>query len=513
MAQANQRTSLIPYHLRSFLGGLSDYEDKGIAGSFKSGYNLNPRKQIDSLTAGQTLKDDLALGAQDINGQTMTAIPYFVVPSNDGNTYFLTNDGKIFRRNSSGVYLMVYRDPSESGNIIGAAEWYDSAGWTYLLWATPTRLNIKKLLGPAYTNVEPWNDVNTADTGTWPKTNLTSATWHTMAMANGAMMICNGSVMALVGYDLSYTNNAVALIPGNSSKCILERSKYGIIGCTRADSRDESAFFSWDSIGLSWNDKEIIKFRGLNSMIDTEISLAQMGSNGQLYISDFNTPIPFRQIRGGGQSDPDGVTAYHGMALIGIYNNTNSMNGHLGNGVYSVGRVNKNAPIILNLEYQLDCDELPSVKTIGDDILIAYKLGSQYGVKIVDTANKATAVYQTLDLLAPLGSRRYPIPLGRLLEWSKVDLQCQPLPAGCKIECWYRTDKATTGGTNNDGWIQANLDIGDTPPVTQFSDTGMQNCQFYVGQRGRVIEIQLILLSNGNNTPEINECNIFFSVG
>ncbi len=444
MPAANQRPSLIPYHLRSWLGGFSDYEDKGTAGSFKAGYNTDPRKQKDTLTSGQALVDDLALGAQDINGQTMTDHAYFVVPSTDGNTYFFCHDGKIFRRNAAGVYLMVYRDPSEAGAIIGAVEWYDVNGFTYLLWATPTRLNIKKLLGPAYTNVEPWNDVNTAFTGTWPKTNLTSTTWHTMGMANGAMMICNGNVMALVGYDLSYTNNALALIPGNTGTSIIERSKYGIIGCKNSTGRDESSFFSWDSIGLHWNDKQIIKFGGFNSMIDTEVALAQIGTNGQLYISDFNTPIPFRQIRGGGQSNPDNFTAYHGMALLGIYNNTNSVNGHLCNGVYSIGRINKNAPIILNLEYQLDCDEITSVKTVGTDILIAYKSGNQYGVKKVDFNNKAIGVNQTLDLVASLGTRRYPIPLGRMFEWSKVDIQCQPLPAGCGIEVWYKTDKATS---------------------------------------------------------------------
>jgi hypothetical protein len=513
MPKGNQRASLIPYHLRSFLGGQSDYEDKGIAGSFKASYNLDIRKQKDTLTAGQALRDDLALGAQDINGESMTDHAYFVVPSSDGNTYFFCHDGKIFRRNSSGVYLEVFRDSSEAGAIIGAAEWYSSAGWTYLLWATPTRLNIKKLSGPAYANVEPWNDTNTANTGTWPKTNLTSTSWHTMAMANGALMICNGNVMALVGYDLSYTNNALALIPGNSGRCIVERSKYGIVGCTRSDSKDESSFFSWDGIGLSWNDKQILKFGGLNSMIDTEIALAQIGTNGQLYISDFNTPVPFRQIRGGGQSDPDGIAAYHGMALIGIYNNTNNLHGVLGNGVYSVGRVNKNAPLVLNLEYQLTCDEITSVKVVGSDILIAYKLGNQYGVKIVDTANKANAVYQSLDLIAPLGIRRYPIPLGRLLEWSKVDLQCAPLPTGCKIEVWYKTDKATTGGTNSDGWYQGNMDLGSTASGLQFQDAGKQNAVFYVGQRGRVVETMLKLFSSGNNSPEVNEVNFYFSVG
>ena len=334
-----------------------------------------------------------------------------------------------------------------------------------------------------------------------------------MAIANGNLQITNGNLMALVGYDLSYTNQSLALIPGNDAKLVLERGKYAVIGCVDSTGQDQSTFFDWDGIGLSWNDKEIIKFGGLNSMIDTEIALAQLGTNGQLYISDFNTPIPFRQIRGGGQSDPDGICSYHGMALVGIYNNTNLINGHYANGIYSVGRINKNAPIVLNLEYQLDCQEIYSVKTIGTTIICQYKdLNGAFRVARVDPGTYATAVYQSLDLIAPLGTRRYPIPLGRMLAWARIDLQCSPLPPGTKIEVWYKIDKAISGGTNDaldPGWIQANMDGG----AVQFTGDGNQNAVFYVGQKARTIEVMLKLIPSGNRTPEINECNVYFSVG
>ena len=503
MANNNlERRGLIPWILHDFTGGQSDYENRGIKGAYKSAYGLDPRKQVDSLSGQQKLKDDLALG-------TFDAPCYCVVPASDGNTYFFLFNGKIYRRNSAGQYYLVWNEVYESGHIIGACEWYDSAGFTYLLWATPTRLNIKKIEGTGYTQTEPWNDVNTASTSTWPKVNLTSTDWHTMTIANGTLQICNKNVMALVGYGLSYTNNSLQLIPGNSARLVIERGKYAVIGCTKTDGKDETTLFDWDGVGLSWNDKQIIKFGGIKSMIDTEIALAQIGTNGQLYVSDFNTPMPFRQIRGGGQSNPDGICSYHGMALIGIYGNTNLMNGHYGNGIYSVGRINKNAPIILNLEYQLDCDEIYSVKTIGTDIICVYKSGSQYGVKIVDTDNKSDWVYQSLDLIAPVGTLRYPIPLGRLVSWNRVDLQCQPLLPGTKLEVWYKIDKAITGGTNNDGWIQANSEGGST----QFSTTGMQNAVFYIGQKGRVCEVMVKGLASGSRTPEVNEINIYITVG
>lgn len=498
--------STVPYHLRSSSGGQSDYEDKGIAGSFKTGINLDIRKQKDTLTCQQKLTDDLGLG-------TMTAPAYFIVPSSNGNTYFFCYDGKIWRRNSSGTYLLVYTDTAEAGHIIGACEWFSISGETILLWATATRLNLVVLASPGYTQPEPWNNVNTASAGTWPKTNLTSVTFHKMAIANGALQICNNNLIALVGYDLSYTNNALALIPGNTAWDITERGKYGVIACRASDNKDQTTFFSWDGIGLSWNDKQIVKFGGVNGIIDTEIALAQIGAEGQLYISDFTSQVPFRQIRGGGAMSVGSAASYHGMALLGIYGNTNTIQDLNCDGIYTVGRVNKNAPLALNLDYQLTCDAINSITTVNTDILVQYTLNNRYGVKKVDPDNKAIAYYASLDLVAPLGTRRYPIPLGRTLFWETIEILCQPLPSSCQIECWYKLDKIDTGGTNDDGWFQANLDPGNQASGTQFITGGKAHAMFFVGEKARTLEILLKLTPAGNETPEINEVNAYFSVG
>ena len=495
---AAQTFGRIPYHIRSFIGGTSDYEDKGIAGAFKLGQSLDIRKRKDTLTCQQTLKDDLAAG-------TMTNIAYFTVPASDGFTYFFCYDGKIFSRAANGTYTLVYTDTNESGHIKGAAEWYDNAGFTYLVYATDTRLNVKKILGPAYTNAN-WSDINSASAGSWPKTNLTSATWHTMKIANGELLITNNQYLALVGYDFSYTNQALTLIPGNTSQCLVERGKFGIIGCNKVSKQDESALFSWDGLSLSWNDKEPIKYAGINSMIDTEIAIMQLGSAGQLYISNLNQPLPIKVIPGGGSTNPDGVASYHGMALMGVFGGTGN------SGIWSFGRINKNAPISLNYEYPLTCDIVGSVAVVGTDILVTYKSGTNYGVKIVDTANKATAIYQSLDLVAPLGTRRYPIPLERHLEWTRAILACQPIPTGCKVEFWYRLDKILDNSLNpnadSNGWIQANLE-----DMSIQATTGQAELTFFLGEKARVFEFQIKIIPSANLTPEVNEANIYFDAG
>lgn len=496
----------IPYHIRSFLGGQSDFEDKGIAGSYKHSQSADIRKKKDTLSCQQAVKDDLAAGG------SMTAIAYFIVPASDGNTYFFCFDGKIFKRDSGGTYTLVYTETSNSGQIVGAAEWYDISGYTYLVYATTTVLHVKRILGPSYTNAG-WGDVDVASTGTWPKTNLEALAtnpenWHTMKICNGELLITNNNKLALVGYDFSYTNNAVTLIPGNIAHSMVERGKYSVIACNKVNKIDESALFAWDGLSLSWNDKQIIKVSGINSLIDTEVALMQVGPSGQLYISDLRNPLPIRSFNGGGITNPDGVASYKGIALFGVYNNTKGYNG-----IWSFGRLSKNSPLVLNYEYPLPtATSIGSVSVIGTDIIFSYQNGSGYGVKIIDTANKATCTYQSLDLIAPLGSRRYTIPLERVLEWTRCVVECDPIPTGCKIECWYRLDKILNNSLNanadSNGWVQANLEDGSIQAVA-----GQSELTFFIGEKSRVIEMQFILIPSGNVTPEINEYNIYFDAG
>ena len=44
------------YRIKSFRGGISDEEDKGIRGSFKFGQGLDIHKKIDSLSCQQAMK-------------------------------------------------------------------------------------------------------------------------------------------------------------------------------------------------------------------------------------------------------------------------------------------------------------------------------------------------------------------------------------------------------------------------------------------------------------------------
>lgn len=464
--------------IKSFKGGLSDWENVGVEGSFKFGSNLDIRKDTDSLSCTFALETDLSTWTN------MTALAKFIVPCSDGNTYFFCDDGKILKRTSAGVYSLVYTDPD--GAIKGAFEWGNSSGHSFLYWATATKLHRKQI--PGATN---WSDVDaTVDGQTYPKTNLTSATWHTMKQINGQLLIANGSKLAMVGYDDSYTNEALSLTPNSLTKCLMEYKGYAYAGTTSSNTAQNSELFVWDTgQSLNWNAKNTVPTNSINAIINGEYPIMQVGTNGQLLLADISSyTLPIVSFKGGGQVNPEGVEIDGGIMLFGSYGN-----GAGKTGIYSYGRKKKNAGLSLNLEYVLDCTEIGAIKKVGTDLLVTYKdtNGTGYGVKKLSTTTRAVGTYESLDLKFPISDRE------TLL--TKIRLVTMPLPASTSIQCYRKMDK--TGS-----FTLCELEGG----ATAFNTTGGQEAVFLAGDYGKIAEIKLVLTPDGTNTPEVLQAELYF---
>jgi len=467
--------------IKSFKDGISDYEDKGLPGAFKFGANLDTRRRIDSLKAGQGLTDDLAVG-------TITSPPRFMVQSADGNTY-ISAGVKIYKRTSAGVYSLVYTDVGSDGDITGMAEWVNDNSDTFIYYTTATKLHRKAVLTGTTPVDITWSDVDATVNGqTYPKTNLTSATWHTMAIVNGSLVGVNKDTLFKVGYDDSYTNNAVKLYPGNVGKVIIESGIRALVGSNRVDNGESSSITIWDTDDQNFTGKIQLPFANINALIETEIIILQYGTSGELYFVSSSSKVPVTSLPGGGQVDPDGVVSHEGLALLGVYGNGTGKTG-----IYSYGRKRNNANFTLNCEYQFDCDAIYSVTKVGTDILFSYKLGSNYGIKKVDTANKATtATYESLDLKSPR-IQQQPV------NWATIVLQMASLPTGCSIAVNRRDNKTST-------WVACNVEGGGA----SYSTVGGEEATFLIGDRGKFFEVQIILTTSANTSPEIYEAQIFF---
>lgn len=529
------------YEITSARSGLSDYDDKGLPGSFKFGYNLDIRKIVDSISAGQALTEEglvtsaspsaspspssspsaspslspsaspsptpspsaspspsssvslspsatpsSSISSSPSPSQALTSVfrdlIRFFVKATDGYTYGFGSTGYVYRRDADAFWLRVYKSPT--GAIKGAEEKPSESGKSYLIFASDTELYKKEIPGRS-----DWNDVETigssaSDTGA----SLNSDDWHTMKMVNGSVFICNGKWLALVGYDDSYTNEALALYPGNLAKTLVERKGRVVIGTARKSDPNKS----------------------INSAIDTEVPLAQVGDNGEIFFANMTDTVPVKQFPGGGKTNPGGVTNeidqvtfiewedtalswidkqnVGNMALFAVYGADTGRGG-----IYSYGRKNKNHPFAMNLDYQFDADELGAITSVDGTIIFSYQNGSEFGVKAVDSTAKATAVYEGIDLKSKIKKP------GNITNWKYAHIYCEPLPDGSSLEFWYKLEK--TGD-----WIQAPMEDG----TSTFDNTGETEAVFLIGAEADIFEPKLVINPTGNTSPEVHRIVIFF---
>lgn len=532
------------YKIESSRGGLSDYEDKGTPGSFKFGKNLDIRKIVDSISCGQALIDIGVTTESPSVSQSPSAsvspsssvspstslsvspsasaspspqspsasispsasvspsasaspsasvspsssvspspspasglsvfkdlIRHFV-KATDGYIYGFGHLGKVYKINPDDKYVQQVYD---ARSPITGAEEKPASDTNYLVFATHTEVHIKAL--PGNSN---WNDINTG-LANWPKTNLEHQAWHTMKQIDGDVLIANGSKVAFIGYDNSYTNEAVELIPGNIVKTIVERNGHGIFGTYRASDPN----------------------KGINGAVESEVSLCQVGDDGEIYFANMVDSVPVKRFPGGGKVNPGGATnlidqvnlfdwqygalnwidkqEVGNMALFGVYGGESGKNG-----IYTYGRKYKNHPFVLNLEYALDADEIGAVTAVDGIVYASYKDGDTYGVKVVDMTTKATGVYEGLDFKAPIKDPK------SITTWSMHEVYCKALPSGCSIEFWYRINK-------NGDFIQAKTVSGQD----SFSAVGETQAVFRIGEQGQIFEPRLVLNPSGNLTPDV----------
>lgn len=541
--------------IQSFRGGISDENNKGIAGAFKFGYGLSTRERDDVLKCGFALVKE--------SGVTVTELINFIVPCTDGNSYHFGDKGGIYKRTSAGVWSKVYT--GASGAIVGADEWNG-----YFYWATASALNEMIISGNWTT------DVNSI--ATWPKT-LTTATWHTMLKATGNLIICNANKLALVDFAGVFNASALELIPGNLSKCLEEDSDSVLAGTIRSDNDEQGHLFSWQTAALSWIQKKKIATKGINAFITSELMLMQCGIDGEVYYSDMVTRVPAFIFPDGGYCLPGGTCGRKGLALFGVHGN-----GSTKCGVYSYGRNRKNFNYTLSLDYILSPGLLTgiiigAIQTINGTLLTAWQTGGTATVTIADPcvvtwANHGqvtgTPIMFTTTGALPTGitaSTYYYLRVidantfnlydtaahaiaggatGRVatsgtqsgthtaanygvdalsttvrasgdyesLEWDggkalcnriksflQTKIEMDALPSGCSIALNYKMDRASS-------WTAAKTIDGNA----SFSTTGKTTAIFNINARGKKIELQILLTPSGSSTPVIQSLTTFFNM-
>ena len=516
-------------------GGISSRSDRGQRGSAKMLTGLDIRKTTDTLTCNQALKEEGETGfshsqssSQSPSGSaspsasasqstspsatasqsnspsgsssasasaspsgsaspsaSTSASPsqtsnvfegliHFFVKASDGNTYGFDNMGFIYRRFSDGFWRNVHQDLN--GAIKGAVEKPSDTGKTYLQWAAGSVVKQKELPGES-----DWSDV------TQVGDNLKGDGWHTMVQVGGANYIANKSFLALCGYDDSWTDEALDVIPGDIINTVIERDGTAVIGSHKAG-------FPLD---------------GINAMIDCEYKLSQTGNDGELFYTDFSNSMPVKRFPGGGRVNPGGVCnevdrvnlfswevkalswvdkqTLGNMSLWGVFNADTGKNG-----LYSYGRYNKEQPFTMNLDQALEVDEIGAVTNIDGVTIMSYRDGSDYGVKAVDITRKAQGIYEGLEYRPPTKK------VESATIWDYAEILMESLPAGANIEFFFKMNKGA--------WKRAYTADGKSA----YSETNGKKATFKIGEAGDVFEQKILLNPAVNTSPVVLRSRVYF---
>jgi len=471
------------YIIKSFRGGISDFDEKGITGSFKFGSALDKEKKTDSLSCQQAFVD---------LDTPITEYISHLLPAPDFNMYAF-GSSKIYQIADDWQATLVYTHASNMLGLTGVGIGHESDGKSYIYWVAVNTIHRKEIPGLAN-----WSDVDA--TGGYPK-NITDSSNHTMRWINGNLLFCNGRYIGMIAYDSSYTTNALDLGKNLISNSLLDREGYALIGASYANDLSNSELFLWDTVSLSWNKKTTIPIDNIKSLVDTDLKLLlgeyslAPNTNSQIYSSDFVSTVPITSFpvdaTGGLFGSMENTDVDGSLALFGMFDTDTYAQDRSSNGIYTFGRKNKNSPYVLNLDYPLDCDYIYSVRKWTSGIFVSYRqptgIGYNYKLQVIDYAQtKKAAVYESLELKAPPG---YP---NKTINWHSVRLSTKPIASGTSISLKYKINKASS-------WTSARLEGGGTT----FNAVGETEAVFFVGAEGKIFEFQITLTPTGSTSPEV----------
>lgn len=477
------------YKIQGFRGGIADDPYSGVREAFRFGYGLNIRGESNVLRCNQALKQDLGFA-------NIVDLILFFVPASDGNLYGFGDTGKIYRKaGPTAAWELVFTDVN--GKITGAAEYTNNNGSgsyiPYLYWATETKVHRI----PLSLASDVWAGSVEAN---WGSLNG-DPSWHTMAEALGVLLICDGKDLAMVDYEGAFAGGvapALDLPRGHRNKCLLGLDQLVVFGSTKGDKVEEGWLWTWDKIQPSWIQRRMIAERGINAILQGEFMAIQAGVKGGLYFWDTSSLIRIKKFPGEfGWVNPGGVTIMGGLPLFGL-------NGSDKCGVYSYGRLTKNDPYALNLEYIPSHGKLANVTIgaltmYGDKLHVSWQDGATFGVDMIDDANKAEARYEGMVFD---GGEQF-----TQKSFRTIKLVTKKLPKDTSVEIFCRVNE-------EDEWQKATMQDGSE----FFDKEGKTKAIFSIetgrnedepGQ-GEEYEVSVNLHPNGNNTPEIKSITSYF---
>lgn len=464
--------------INNFSGGISDEDQRGIAGSFRYGEQLDYRTDPSVLTGVEAPTKDTAA--------VIVSLPKWIVKY-AGDVYCYAANNHIYKEGSP------WTDENTNGQT-GVGNGMAVMG-SILYYASNARLG--SFNGAAYTD--------SAQTFA----NGAAGEWHPMKVFGGAGGLCvgDGRNIAVLDYDgVTWDDDTLVLPLGERVKCLEVYGDYLAIGCWRGTNiydNNEAHIYLWDGTSSVYNHKITLQESGVHSLLNTQYGLLiSAGIKGNLYMYNSGGLSQLKQLPGVTKNGttyvenyPGAITMYKGLPLIGAAGAGDDTTAY--KGVFSWGSINKNYPATLNYDYLISTGTktgttclVSAVTAVSDqELFIGWRDGANYGIDKVHTSNKvASATYESLwfDGRIPFQTK----------DFKAFLLTFNDLATGESITLKYRKDTQSAWTT-----------IG---AVTRTSDGPENFYEFNYSIRARRLQLQIILAGTNNTLPKLRSVGAFW---
>lgn len=465
------------------LKGLADSKFSGILGSVAAMVGIDIHSEPGLIKIHQVLaKDSPASGANEVDELCRVRLAV-----SSGETFWFSyTSGKIWRRSSTGTWLLVYTTTAAAGGhgCLGAAE-YDG----FIYWATESRLHRIPIANIA--TAQNWTDNASED---WQTFTNTDAEFHPMVVRGLRLFIGDANYVAKVYEDSGhqFTANALDLRTPFRIKTMIEFDIDLLIGPYVDDNVNKTEVIRWDTYDdESWQTSDPIEESGINAFIrDDNYVYAQCGKYGRIYFYDGSQLIPYKRIPGDwsptkyGEVYPQAVST---LLTIPVFGFSNGLGDPALQGVYSFGSYSKDYLKVLDLSYPvsigLSSVEVGAVIAVGADLLVSWKSGSSYGVDKLNWSAKYASAYIETMVLTAAPARHF---LKTVVEFFANYVS---LPASTAISFKYKKKH----------------EASFSAAVTVIDDTKLMQVRTYVGTIPDIAALQLRIdfTVSSNDAPEV----------
>lgn len=385
------------------------------------------------------------------------------ISSGVGTQYWFSyTSGKIWERPASGTWRLVHTTTPAAGaaGCLGAAEYQG-----YIYWATQSRLHRIAVVDADD------NDWATDAVEDWATFTRTQSRFHPMCEQNKVLYIGDDYFVAQVDAGV-FSANALDIKTPNTIKSLGKIGTDLLIGTWINDNVTANRIIRWNTWSLDFTDSDDIPEIGINAFLPADnMVLVQAGNQGNIYYYDGRSLELYGKIPGDytaakyGEVWPNSVANRNGQILFGFSNGSGNSTDQL---VYRIARHSRDFPYILDAPYPISQRsgsnfvltglEIGAILVVGNDLYVAWKNSSTYGVDRLDVSNKLDGAY--------FETRVTSVDRAEQANFSEAMVAYADLPASTAVDFYLDKNYAGYGSaldkyTDTDRKIIKTKDAGD----------------------------------------------------